>query len=111
MPIAISASASSPVTLDHRCRRGWCPPPSRGCAIRASIGERRSCRSPGDLEARYGITISDRRPLVIPPNEHNRFYLQTKALKSGHYMDFTGKPHLPEQGETVRVEGMNEGVN
>jgi GTP cyclohydrolase II len=48
---------------------------------------------------------------VIPPNEHNRFYLETKAFKSGHYIDFSGKPHLPEQGETVRVEGMNEGVN
>jgi GTP cyclohydrolase II len=61
--------------------------------------------------ARYGIVVEGRQPLVIPPNEHNRFYLQTKAFKSGHYIDFSGKPHLPEQGETVRVEGMNEGVN
>ena len=61
--------------------------------------------------ARYGIVVEGRQPLVIPPNEHNRFYLETKAFKSGHYIDFSGKPHLPEQGETVRVEGMNEGVN
>jgi GTP cyclohydrolase II len=55
--------------------------------------------------ARYGIQITGRQPHVIPPNEHNRFYLETKALKSGHYMDFSGKPHLEEQGESVVVEG------
>jgi len=56
--------------------------------------------------ARYGIQIKGRLPHVIPPNEHNRFYLETKAAKSGHYIDFSGKPHLEEQGETVAVEGM-----
>jgi GTP cyclohydrolase II len=61
--------------------------------------------------ARHGIAIEGRHPLLIPPNEHNRFYLETKALKSGHYIDFSGKPHLQEQGETVQVEGMKEGVN
>ncbi|HEY9015445.1 MAG TPA: GTP cyclohydrolase II [Gemmatimonadales bacterium] len=61
--------------------------------------------------ARYGIAIDGRQPVVIPPNEHNRFYLETKAQKSGHYMDFTGKPHLPEQGEMVRVAGMKEGAD
>jgi GTP cyclohydrolase II len=55
---------------------------------------------------RYGIRISGRLPHVIPPNEFNRFYLQTKAAKSGHYLDDLGKPHLPEQGESVVVEGM-----
>ena len=61
--------------------------------------------------ARHGITVARRLPVVIPPNEHNRFYLETKAYKSGHFIDFSGKRHLPEQGETVRVEGMREGVN
>lgn len=56
--------------------------------------------------ARNGIVVLEREPLLIPPNEHNRFYLETKALKSGHYIDFSGNPHLPEQGETVQVEGM-----
>ena len=57
--------------------------------------------------ARYGIQITGRKPHVIPPNQYNRFYLETKALKSGHYIDFSGKPHLEEQGESVVVEGGN----
>ena len=60
--------------------------------------------------SRHGIRISRRLPHVIPPNEYNRFYLETKASKSGHFIDFIGKPHLPEQGETVRVEGMMDGA-
>ncbi|HSQ59970.1 MAG TPA: GTP cyclohydrolase II [Acidobacteriota bacterium] len=55
--------------------------------------------------SRFGIQITGRKPHVIPPNEHNRFYLETKALKSGHFIDFAGKPHLEEQGESVVVEG------
>lgn len=55
--------------------------------------------------ARFGVTIAGRQPHVIPPNEHNRFYLETKRDKSGHHLDALGKAHLPEQGEPVRVEG------
>jgi len=54
----------------------------------------------------HGVTVSDRVPHVIPPNEHNRFYLETKASRSGHYIDFSGKPHFPEQSDPVLVEGM-----
>jgi len=53
---------------------------------------------------RYGVKIAGRQPLVIPPNEFNRFYLETKRDKSGHLLDALGKPHLPEQGEVVQVE-------
>jgi GTP cyclohydrolase II len=53
-----------------------------------------------------GIQITSRIPHVIPPNDHNRFYLQTKAARSGHYIDFDGKEHLKEQDEPVLVEGM-----
>jgi GTP cyclohydrolase II len=53
-----------------------------------------------------GIRIASRIPHVIPPNDHNRFYLQTKAARSGHYIDFDGKEHLKEQDEPVLVEGM-----
>ncbi|HET6344151.1 MAG TPA: GTP cyclohydrolase II [Myxococcota bacterium] len=60
-----------------------------------------------DLE-RYGARVSGRIPHVIPPNEHNRFYLQTKANRSGHWIDFTGKEHLPEQSDPVVVKGMPE---
>ena len=54
---------------------------------------------------RYGVKITGRQALIIPPNEYNRFYLETKRDKSGHILDSLGKPHMPEQGEAVRVEG------
>lgn len=54
---------------------------------------------------RLGVKIAGRQPHVIPPNEFNRFYLETKRDKSGHYLDALGKPHLPEQGEAVQLEG------
>jgi GTP cyclohydrolase II len=60
-----------------------------------------------DLE-QYGVRIAGRIPHVIPPNEHNRFYLETKARRSGHWIDFDGHPHLPEQSDPVLVEGMPE---
>lgn len=56
----------------------------------------------------YGVRVAGRMPHVIPPNDFNRFYLETKAKRSGHFIDFTGKPHLEEQGDKVRVEGMSE---
>jgi len=52
---------------------------------------------------RHGIKVAGRIPHVIPANEHNRFYLQTKADRSGHYIDFDGKPHVPEQSDEVVV--------
>jgi len=54
----------------------------------------------------YGIDVSGRIPHVIPPNEHNHFYLETKAKRSGHYIDTAGKTHLPEQSDPVLVAGM-----
>ena len=54
----------------------------------------------------YGVAVSGRIPHVIPPNEYNRFYLQTKAQRSGHYIDPAGHAHLPEQSDPVVVEGM-----
>jgi GTP cyclohydrolase II len=41
-------------------------------------------------------------------NEHNRFYLETKAAKSGHMIDFRGKEHLAEQSDRPIVQGMTE---
>jgi len=32
----------------------------------------------------YGLTISERVPLVIDSNDHNREYLQTKVTRMGH---------------------------
>jgi len=62
-------------------------------------------RKVNDLTA-LGIKVTRRLPHVIPPNEYNRFYLETKASRSGHYLDFAGKPHLHEQADPVEVEGM-----
>ena len=62
-------------------------------------------RKVSELEA-LGVRVADRLPHVIPPNEHNRFYLETKASRSGHFLDFAGKPRLFEQDEPVQVEGM-----
>jgi GTP cyclohydrolase II len=53
----------------------------------------------------HGIPVSGRVPHVIPANEHNRFYLQTKAAKSGHWIDVEGKPHIAEQDDPVVIGG------
>jgi len=61
-----------------------------------------------DQLTQYGITVSGRIPHIMPPNDYNRFYLETKAAKSGHLIDFQGKEHLPEQTDRAIVEGMTE---
>ena len=48
----------------------------------------------------YGITVAGRIPHVLPPNEHNRFYLETKAKRSGHMIHFGGETRLSEQSDT-----------
>jgi GTP cyclohydrolase II len=58
----------------------------------------------------HGVRVSGRLPHVMPANPHNRFYLETKAARSGHWIDLDGKPHLPEQNEAVLVEGGPEGA-
>jgi|SRR5580658_84140 GTP cyclohydrolase II len=42
--------------------------------------------NPAKIEAveRYGITVTERVPDPVEPNDHNRFYLQTKQSRSGH---------------------------
>lgn len=56
----------------------------------------------------YGIKVTDRIPHIMEPNEHNRFYLETKAAKSGHLIDFQGREHLPEQSDRPFIKGMSE---
>jgi len=48
----------------------------------------------------HGIVVAQRLPHVIPPNAHNRKYLHTKALRSGHFMPVDA-PELPEQDEPL----------
>ena len=56
----------------------------------------------------YGVNVTDRIPHIMKSNEHNRFYLETKAAKSGHFIDFSGKPHLVEQTDRPIVAGMTK---
>jgi GTP cyclohydrolase II len=56
--------------------------------------------------ADFGIKISDRIPLIIPPNPYNAFYLQTKAEKSGHMLNFGDNVRFEEQHDFPVVEGM-----
>ncbi|MBE2250858.1 MAG: GTP cyclohydrolase II [Myxococcus sp.] len=53
--------------------------------------------------AEHKVVVSGRIPHLIPPNEFNRFYLQTKGTKSGH-LDL-GRTRLAEQGDNAQVEG------
>ncbi|MFM8515548.1 MAG: bifunctional 3,4-dihydroxy-2-butanone-4-phosphate synthase/GTP cyclohydrolase II [Actinomycetota bacterium] len=39
----------------------------------------------------YGLTISERVPLVIDSNDHNREYLQTKVTRMGHELGTPGR--------------------
>jgi len=55
---------------------------------------------------KHGVVVTKRIPHILPPNKYNRFYLETKAEKSGHLIDFQGKEHLPEQADYPFVEGM-----
>ena len=57
---------------------------------------------------RYGINVTGRIPHIMPPNEHNRFYLETKVAKSGHMIDLQGREHLLEQSDLPIVEGMSQ---
>jgi GTP cyclohydrolase II len=47
-----------------------------------------------DQLTRYGVKVNGRIPHIMEPNQHNRFYLETKAAKSGHMIDLFGKEHL-----------------
>jgi 3,4-dihydroxy 2-butanone 4-phosphate synthase/GTP cyclohydrolase II len=35
----------------------------------------------------YGLIVVENAPLVIPPNEYNQFYMETKRSKMGHFFE------------------------
>lgn len=39
-----------------------------------------------DHLAKMGIKVVDRLPIIITPNKHNKNYLKTKSIKSGHIL-------------------------
>lgn len=55
----------------------------------------------------HGVVVTERIPLVIPPNEYNRAYLETKATKSGHLIDIEDPGPLIEQGDGPISEGLS----
>jgi GTP cyclohydrolase II len=57
----------------------------------------------------YGVKVNGRIPHVMEPNQYNRFYLETKAAKSGHWIDFSGRKHLEEQSDRPIIQGMADG--
>lgn len=62
-----------------------------GAQILADIGVRKMkilTNNPQKIEglSGYGLEIVERVPIEIPPNETNRFYLETKKKKMGHVL-------------------------
>ncbi len=57
--------------------------------------------------ARHGVRVIERIPLEVEPNDYNRFYLATKAFKSGHLFSPDGKRRLLEQADRPVVRGMS----
>lgn len=53
-----------------------------------------------DLQ-KHGIKITGRIPIIVPPNEHNKFYLETKKKKSGHLLDKDEQEIFIEQGDNL----------
>ncbi|MBX6341077.1 MAG: GTP cyclohydrolase II [Thermomicrobiaceae bacterium] len=55
-----------------------------------------------DLE-RHGVRIVERVPLVVPPNEYNRFYLETKARRSHHLIVLPPREDVEIEQDDVAV--------
>ena len=60
----------------------------------------------GGLES-LGVKVAGRIPLIMKPNQYNRFYLETKREKSGHLLDSQGKERMVEQLDRPVLEGMS----
>ncbi len=56
-----------------------------------------------DQLTEHGVRVAGRLAHLIPANEHNRFYLETKARRSGHWIDEFGNTRLTEQSDRVVV--------
>ena len=49
----------------------------------------------------HGVKITGRIPLIVPPNEHNSFYLETKKKKGGHMLDKNEEENFIEQEDDL----------
>jgi len=54
---------------------------------------------------KLGTQVNGRIPHVIPATEWNRFYLETKARRSGHQIEVESEPQPTEQDDPVIIEG------
>ncbi len=57
---------------------------------------------------RNGIIVTGRIPHIMKPNKYNHFYLETKANKSGHLMDYSALARVPEQADLPLIRGMDD---
>ena len=46
----------------------------------------------------FGLNLTERVPIVVPPNDENRKYLETKRTKLGHLLDIE-EPQVSSTGE------------
>ena len=49
----------------------------------------------------HGVKITGRIPVIIQPNEHNSFYLETKKNKGGHLLDKNEEENYIEQEDDL----------
>lgn len=49
----------------------------------------------------HGMKVTTRIPVVVPPNEYNRFYLETKRRRAGHLMDNGNEENILEQPDEL----------
>jgi 3,4-dihydroxy 2-butanone 4-phosphate synthase / GTP cyclohydrolase II len=42
----------------------------------------------------YGLKVIENLPIVVEPNEYNRFYLETKEEKMGHFLNLAKYKNL-----------------
>ena len=49
----------------------------------------------------HGVKIAGRIPIIVQPNEHNSFYLETKKKKGGHMLDKDEEENFIEQGDDL----------
>lgn len=52
----------------------------------------------------HGVGVVDRLPHLMPAQEHNRFHLETKAVRSGHWIDLASGSSLQEQSDSALRE-------
>jgi hypothetical protein len=58
----------------------------------------------------HGICVSARVPHVTPPNEHNRFYLATKAARCGHRLNADPAEDDAQLSSRITDEGEEEAL-